>query len=204
MCSGRPGVSARAAQALLLLWLFGRFASTGSTAAVYAEAEEPVSTLINDFGPAIASASAGRQRAAMPFVHLERETWDLRDGSGTEIGPDAPERGPWLAGCGAVGRLRPGAEQLLADPGTLAAAARLLLDLHFTPGLAAMICDAMGLDLAVLELAASPAVAVARRSLRRPGFAEEVLRAYAYQCAMCGFDGALGRNPVGLEAAHVR
>ncbi len=55
--------------------------------------------------------------------------------------------------------VRPGAEQLLADPGTLAAAARLLLDLHFTPGLAAMICDAVGLDLAVLELVASPAVA---------------------------------------------
>ena len=29
-------------------------------------------------------------------------------------------------------------------------AARLLLDLHFTPGLAVMICDAVGLDLAVL------------------------------------------------------
>ena len=189
---------------LLLLWLFGRFAATGSTAAAYAEAEEPVSTLINDFGPPFAKPSAGRQRAAMPFVHLEREIWDLRDGSGVEIGPDAPERGRWLAGRGVVGRLRPGAEQLLADPGTLAAAARLLLDLHFTPGLAAMICDAVGLDLAVLELAASPAVAAGRRSLRRPGFAEEVLRAYAYQCAMCGFDGALGRNPVGLEAAHVR
>jgi putative restriction endonuclease len=35
---------------LLLLWLFGRFAATGSTAAAYAEAEEPVSALINDFG----------------------------------------------------------------------------------------------------------------------------------------------------------
>src|SRR5882757_5607296 len=189
---------------LLLLWLFGRFAATGSTAAAYAEAEEPVSTLINDFGPSVVKASAGRQRAAMPFVHLEREIWDLRDGSGAEIGPDAPERGPWLAGREAVGRLRPGVEQLLADPGTLAAAARLLLNLHFTPGLAAMICDAVGLVLSVLELAASPAVATARRSLRRPGFAEEVLRAYSYQCAMCGFDGALGRNPVGLEAAHVR
>ena len=194
----------RAPHEPLLLWLFGRFAATGRTAAAYPEAEEPVSTLINDFGPPVAKAAAGRQRAAIPFVHLEREIWDLRDGSGAEIGPDAPERGPWLAGHGAVGRLRPAAEQLLADPGTLAAAARLLLDLHFTPGLAAMICDAVGLDLAVLELAASPAVAAARRSLRRPGFAEEVLRAYAYQCAMCGFDGALGRNPVGLEAAHVR
>nr|WP_254407149.1 HNH endonuclease [Streptomyces sp. GMY02] len=31
-----------------------------------------------------------------------------------------------------------------------------------------------------------------------------MLQAYAYACAFCGFDGALGRNPVGLEAAHVR
>src|SRR5229473_5376134 len=189
---------------LLLLWLFGRFAATGSTVAAYTEAGEPVSMLINDFGPPVASAAAARQRAAMPFVHLEREIWDLREASGSEIGPDAPERAPWLASHGAVGRLRPGVEQLIADPGTLAAAARLLLDLHFTPSLAAMICDAVGLDLAVLDLAASPAVAAARRSVRRSGFAEEVLRAYAYQCAMCGFDGALGRNPVGLGAAHVR
>jgi len=67
-----------------------------------------------------------------------------------------------------------------------------------------MICDTVGLDLAVLELAASPAVAAARRGSRRAGFAEEVLRAYAYQCAMCGFDGALGHYPVAIEAAHVR
>jgi predicted restriction endonuclease len=43
-----------------------------------------------------------------------------------------------------------------------------------------------------------------RRGVRESGFAEEVLRAYAYQCAMCGFGGALGRTPVGIEAAHVR
>ena len=189
---------------LLLLWLFGRFAASGSTVTSYAEAEEPVSALINSYGPPVATAAAARRRAAMPFIHLEREIWELRDASGAEIGPRVPESGPWLTGHGAVGRLRPTVEQLLVDPGTLAAAARLLLDLHFTPGLSGMICDAVGLDLAVLELAGSTGVAVTRRSVRRAGFAEEVLRAYAYQCAMCGFDGALGRNPVGIEAAHVR
>ena len=186
------------------LWLFGRFAAVGSTVATYAEAEEPVSGLINEFGPPVASAAAARRRAAMPFVHLERELWDLRDDAGSEIGPDVLERGAWLTERGAVGRLRPEVERLLADPGTLAAAARLLLDLHFTPDLSPMICDQADLDLTVLELAASTGVATARRSVRRAGFAEEVLRAYAYRCAMCGFDGALGRNPVGIEAAHVR
>ena len=77
---------------LLLLWLFGQFVATGSSAATYQQAEEPVSQLINDFGPPVASAAAARQRAAMPFVHLERELWDLRDATGREIGPDAPER----------------------------------------------------------------------------------------------------------------
>jgi len=190
---------------LLLLWLFGQFAATGSSATSYQQAEEPVSRLINDFGPPMASEARARQRAAMPFVHLERELWDLRDASGQEIGPDVPERRAWLLERGAVGRLQAPVERLLADPGTLAAAARLLLDRHFTPVLADLICAAVDLDLAALDLAGNEKVPQAVRSRpRRSGFAEEVLRAYAYQCAMCGFDGALGRYPVGIEAAHVR
>jgi putative restriction endonuclease len=189
---------------LLLLWLFGQFAAAGSSVASYQQAEEPVSQLINDFGPPVASPAAARQRAAMPFVHLERELWDLRDATGKEIGPDAPERRAWLLERGAVGRMRAPVERLLADPGTLAAAARLLLDRHFTPVLAELICAAVDLDVAALDLAGSGGAAYSARSQRRRGFAEEVLRAYAYQCAMCGFDGALGRHPVGIEAAHVR
>lgn len=190
---------------LLLLWLFGQFAATGSSTATYQQAEEPVSQLINEFGPPVASPSLARQRAAMPFVHLERELWDLRDATGQEIGPDAPERRAWLLDRGAVGRLRPPVERLLSDPKTLAAAARLLLDLHFTPVLAELICAAVDLDVPALDLAGSGGAARSSRLRpRRRGFAEEVLRAYAYQCAMCGFDGALGRYPVGIEAAHVR
>jgi putative restriction endonuclease len=190
---------------LLLLWLFGQFAATGSSAASYQQVEEPVSQLINDFGPPMTSASAARQRAAMPFVHLERELWDLRDASGNEITLDAPERRAWLLERGAVGRLQAPVERLLADPGTLAAAARLLLDLHFTPVLADLICAAVDLDVPSLDLAGSDRVSrTVRFRPRRRGFAEEVLRAYAYQCAMCGFDGALGHYPVAIEAAHVR
>jgi putative restriction endonuclease len=136
---------------LLLLWLFGRFASSGTTLVSYREAEEPVSRLLNDFGPPVASPSRARQRAAMPFVHLERELWDLRDQRDSELGLDIPERRSWLHGQGAVGRLRPEVEQLLADPATLAAAARQPLDLHFTPALASLICEAVDLDVATLE-----------------------------------------------------
>ena len=186
------------------MWPFGQFAATGSSTASYQQAEEPVSQLINDFGPSVASPAAARQRAAMPFVHLERDLWDLR-ATGKEIAPDAPERRAWLLERGAIGRLQAPVERLLTHPGTLTAAARLLLDRHFTPLLAGLICAAVDLDVAALDLAGSEGAAHTIRSRpRRRGFAEEVLRAYAYQCAMCGFDGALGHYPVGIEAAHVR
>ncbi|MEU6172897.1 phosphorothioated DNA-binding restriction endonuclease [Streptantibioticus parmotrematis] len=179
---------------LLLLWLLGRFCATGSSAVSYAEAEEPVSTLINEFGPVVTDPVRARQRAAMPFVHLERSLWELSDRHGEPIGSDEPERGGRLRDRGAHGRLRPPVERLLADSATLAAAVRLLLDQHFTPALEGPVCDAAGLDPAASR--------TARR--RRAAFTEEVLRAYAYACAFCGYDGALGRHPVGLEAAHVR
>ncbi|MFF4650052.1 phosphorothioated DNA-binding restriction endonuclease [Streptomyces sp. NPDC001380] len=187
---------------LLVLWLLGRYVGTGSTTVTYDEADVPVSRLIGDFGP----PARTRQRAAMPFVHLERRLWDLRDARGEPIPPTAPESGAALRRSGAVGRLRPEAERLLAERGTLAAAARLLLDQHFTHALEGPVCEAAGLDLSALELEAAAQLLPGQRTRRsrRSGFAEEVLRAYAYSCAMCGYDGALGRHPVGLEAAHVR
>ena len=187
---------------LLLLWLFGRYATSGTTRATFAEANEAVSELINDFGPG-AKAATTRHRAAMPFVHLERELWDLRDADGRNIGTDTQERPTVLKALGAVGQLSPEVEQLLADPLTLAAAARQLLDRHFTPSLAQLIADRVGLDLAALEVDSAERPLPGRR-IRDPRFAAAVMEAYAYTCAMCGFDGRHGRHPVGLEAAHVR
>jgi putative restriction endonuclease len=187
---------------LLLLWLFGQFANTGSAEASYAEAAGPVSALINDFGPPVSNPAVANHRAAMPFVHLERNLWDLRDRNGLEIGPAAPERGRWLLDQGAVGQLRPEVSQLLSDGATLAQAARLLLDQHFTPLLSDMILSAVDLELGPLEAPLITPPTLRRRRLS--GFAEVVLSAYGYQCAMCGFDGRLGRNPVAIEAAHVR
>ncbi|MGV9608887.1 phosphorothioated DNA-binding restriction endonuclease [Streptomyces sp. NPDC003631] len=189
---------------LLVLWLLGRFVTSGSTAVTYDEAESPVSRLINDFGPAMTNPSQAKQRAAMPFVHLERTLWDLRDSDGQPINSTDPDRGAWLRTQGAHGRIRPEVERLLADPGTLAAAARLLLQQHFTPALEAPICDAVGLEAATWDAHVISVPRQGQRRARRAGFVEDVLHAYAYACAFCGFDGAIGRNPVGLEAAHVR
>ncbi|MFF2366305.1 phosphorothioated DNA-binding restriction endonuclease [Streptomyces sp. NPDC058122] len=189
---------------LLLLWLLGRFTAVGSTAVTYDEAEGPVSRLINDFGPMISNPSQAKQRAAMPFVHLERTLWDPRDGAGRPIRATDPDRGAWLRTHGAHGALHPEVEGLLANSGTATTAARLLLQQHFTPALASPICEAIGLDVTDWDAQAVSIPGPRQRRARRGGFVEDVLHAYAYACAFCGFDGAIGRNPVGLEAAHVR
>jgi putative restriction endonuclease len=90
-------------------------------------------------------------------------------------------------------------EALVARLDNLLTAAHLILDEHFTPTLSCLIVDAVGLDLGFV---APRTIASGRR--RSATFAETVRRAYAYRCAMCGFDGALGRTPVALEAAHVQ
>ena len=42
------------------------------------------------------------------------------------------------------------------------------------------------------------------RNKRNPQFRNDVLIAYEYSCAICGFDCRLGQIPVGLEAAHIK
>jgi len=49
-----------------------------------------------------------------------------------------------------------------------------------------------------------PVRQAAPRSQRDPRFRELVLRAYERRCAICGYDGRLGRDDLALEAAHVR
>ncbi|MFC1410082.1 HNH endonuclease [Streptacidiphilus sp. N1-12] len=143
-----PGGARAPHKPLLLLWLLGRLEATGSTVASYREAAGPVGSLIEDYGP---WAPSVRHRAVMPFVHLERTLWDLRDGAGRPIPSDLRESHRRLLELEAIGRLRPEAEQLLRDPATLLAAVRLLLEQHFTSTLEEAICARAGLDLPGLE-----------------------------------------------------
>ena len=180
---------------LLLLWLLGRMQQQGTSACTYEEAEKPVSRLLDDFGP----PSIKRYRAAMPFVHLESDLWQLSGDDGQALNDNRSA----LCRAHATGRLRPEVEDLLRrDPSLIAESARLLIDLNFTPTYLDPICAEVGLDLDAAEGAAWHGRAPSR-ARRRPGFRSEVLHGWRNRCAMCGYDGALGRDPAGLDAAHV-
>lgn len=181
---------------LLLLYALGRLQRTGTTEVTYLEAEPALEQLLHDFGP-----PGRRSSPAYPFHHLQTDgLWSVIASGPATPGSSASQ----LRETGATGRLVPELEAaLVADPQLLVLASRALLDANFPESLHGDICALVGLDLAAVE------VQVVRRrasSLRRrdPRFRELVLIAYEYRCAMCGYDGRLGAEAVGLDAAHVR
>jgi putative restriction endonuclease len=180
---------------LLLLYALGHLQRTGSSSMAYVEAEGDLAQLLRDYGPTTRTTTP-----AYPFHHLQTDgLWVVSATTGT---PGAsPGR---LRSSGAVGQLDPTFEDALRrDPGLVVLIARSVLEANFPESLHRDLCEAVGLDLDTLE------VELARdrvRQLRRrdPMFREQVLVAYEYQCAICGYDGRLGTEAVGLDAAHVR
>jgi putative restriction endonuclease len=84
--------------------------------------------------------------------------------------------------------------RLLSGGITVHLAAQTVLNSAFPDTLHLDIIIAVGLD-------GEFALPATKRDAR---FREEVMRAYSYTCAVCGYDGRLGKNPIGLEAAHIR
>lgn len=74
--------------------------------------------------------------------------------------------------------------------------ARLMLEEHFPQSLHEDLLSAVGLEM--------PTIGGRTERDRDPSFRAEVLRAYSYRCAVCGFDLKLDLVPLGLEAAHIQ
>jgi len=181
---------------LLLLYAMGRLQRTGSTDVTYVEAEPVLTELLRDFGP------PGRKTSpAYPFHHLQTDgLWTVTSQMGESLGTSSSR----LRSARASGRLSPDFETAMrTDPRLLVLAARFLLDANFPESLHPDICNLVGLDLEAIEVQAARERSASLRR-RDPRFRDAVLVAYEYRCAMCGYDGRLGTEAVGLDAAHVR
>lgn len=182
---------------LLLLYALGRLQRLGVNSPVaFSDAEGPLRALLGEFGPPRATSPG------YPFHHLATDgLWVVRPPQGS------PSPGTNL------GRLRAGAEgrledsfaaALSSDPALLVTVARYLLEANFPSTLHADIAASVGLDLTMTASPTAPVVDQVSRRRRDPRFREDVLLAYESRCAMCGWDGSLGGDAVGVEAAHIR
>ncbi|WP_435237535.1 phosphorothioated DNA-binding restriction endonuclease [Psychromonas sp. PT13] len=61
-------------------------------------------------------------------------------------------------------------------------------------------------DSIVLDVSAQLGIELTTRNIKKrdPNFRKEVLRAYNFQCAVCGYDLRMDDVSVGLEAAHIK
>jgi putative restriction endonuclease len=179
---------------LLLLYALGRLQRTGSPAVSFGEAERDLSNLLREY------SRSERLHPEYPFFHLKTDgLWQLSPSFDLPAGRSPSTKS--LRTCGAVGELEPGsADALRQSPGLFSAIVRFLLDHNFPSSLHDDICAAVGLDLTTLEVAETARPDRARN----PAFRAAVLLTYEYRSAVCGYEGHLGGQAVGLEAAHVR
>ncbi|MEU8119109.1 phosphorothioated DNA-binding restriction endonuclease [Spirillospora sp. NPDC049024] len=174
---------------LLLLYALGHFQRCGDGPILYSELEEHLAGLLREFGPPRATSPA------YPFHHLTSDgLWEVETaGGGASPGPRVGALRAQAARGRLTGEL---AADLRRDPRLLPQLCRAILDVNFEPSLHEDICAAAGIDLETIE------AAVPRR--RDRAFREQVMVAYEYKCAFCGYDGWLNGTAVGLDAAHVR
>lgn len=184
---------------LLLLWALGRIQQGQPRLATYAETAGAVDTLLLAYG------SPTKTETKYPFWYLKNDDlWVVPSSDGL------PRRGqnkePLVSAmleAETTGGLRPDDHELLAnDPNLLNQVVAMLLDRHFPPSLHEELRQACDIEVAIPGQS-GPSDGSERGQKRDPGFRHNVLRAYAYRCAVCGYDGMLGGHQIGLEAAHV-
>ena len=87
------------------------------------------------------------------------------------------------------------ASRLQADPSLASEIIWQLLEVHFTDRLPKPILDSAGIELTSRGII---------RKKRASNFRANVLEAYEYRCAVCGFDVRLRQKAIALEAAHIK
>lgn len=184
---------------LLVLFALARVGAGGTATIDWNEAEPRLKELLDEFGP---DGSANSRH--YPFWHLQTDgLWQLEGPANILARP--PSATPTLTELRnnhIQGGFPPDIREVLQrDPQLVATIAQRIVDAHFPESIRSEVLAAVGLS-ADLSDALSMQQDSARR--RDPAFREKVLLAYQYRCGVCGHDLRLGRQTIGLEAAHIK
>ncbi|MDH0087268.1 phosphorothioated DNA-binding restriction endonuclease [Enterobacter bugandensis] len=175
---------------LLLLYVLANYQQGHARLFDYrTEVHEQLLSLLERFGP-----QRKTHYPNMPFWRLKRDGfWDLQN---TEF-------------CSTTGSKQPPVKELVEhnvaggfdeehfallskNKNLIGSLAQQILEAHFPESIQEEIADEMGFDIQQI------------RKVRDPLFRQQVLRAYNYECAICGFNMRHDNASVGLEAAHIK
>jgi len=193
---------------LLALLMLGRIANGQRAPVSFAEIESKLKELLGDFGRPSAVNTPHN-----PFWHMQSDgIWKLEGPAALLSRPmGATPNITELRDPGVRGKFAPDLLELLdQNPQLIHEIAHHLVEVNFPSTIAQDVLDATGIPpLAVITAHEAPleethAQTTTPRRRRDPAFREQVLVAYEYRCCLCGFDLRLGRQIVGLEAAHIR
>ena len=154
---------------------------------------DKVGSLLDQFQPA---AAPGRQRARNPWLHLPNDrVWETSGNRARDHG----------------GLPEPDWRQLRGDNALVQRSIGLLLHAYFPPTLHQDLTVALRLEHDLLprtgelihDVPERVTILVSRLE-RTTTFVTEVLDTYQRTCVICGYNGNVRGQPVGVDAAHIR
>ena len=177
---------------LLILYAIGKLLRGDSRLIPYREIDEELAKLLGEFG-----SSRAKQGSHYPFWRLRNDgIWEVTDADRIVVNSSGDARKSELLARGVAGGVHAAiATQLQRDAKLAFEIIHSLLDAHFPPSMHGDILQAVGLE---------PRLRSGETRKRDSHFRENVLRAYEYKCAICGFDVKLGQASIGLEASHIQ
>ncbi|QIQ21013.1 phosphorothioated DNA-binding restriction endonuclease [Zophobihabitans entericus] len=177
---------------LLLLYVLSQYKQGHERLFDYGtEIQQPLLELLNSFGP-----DRKTHYPNMPFWRLKGDGfWQLNNAENC-TDPKQESKEPTsnrLIECGVQGGFDEQAYKLVINkPKQIDKLAQRILSELLPEGEQDRLANQLGFDLAEINRE------------RNPKFRQTVLRAYNYQCAVCGYNLKQDCTPVGLEAAHVK
>lgn len=177
---------------LLVLMLIARAARGFDARTTFEEVAGPLQDYLREFGP-----KRKTYHPEFPFWHLQTDgIWHLEDADKLPLrmGGKAPTKGTLIEYNAAGAVPEPLWKQLVGDPKLREELTRSILDEFWPDTYHALIRETLGL----------PQSDTVTRRRRDPRFRDDVVRAYESKCAVCGYGGRLGKDLLGLEAAHIK
>lgn len=175
---------------LLLLYVLSQYRRGHARLFNYGpEIRDQLLDLLNRYGP-----QRRDQRPDMPFWRLKGDGfWELQNADlCSTSGARQPPRAELIEHHVSGGFDAENFALLVKKPKLIDTLANQLLETHFPASIQNDIADELGFDIQHTL------------SQRDPKFRQMVLRAYNYQCAICGFNMRHDNAPIALEAAHIR